>query len=620
MYPFLKTLHFLSLSLLIAAPAFLWLIWTPAVRRASLGDGGLMIRVQRPLRLAVVAAGLLFASSGLLDAFRALTQIFPLDDFELVRLFFTSTGFGRLTVVKLILIPVYLIAFWLQGGKLRWVARPVVAAAGLALVYTVSAASHAAGKEGFLPVASDMVHLLASSAWGGGLFYLAAFAPRRGEVRSTYRLLFHMIERFSNMALLAVAAVVATGAFATYLHVFDLNAMSATRYGRSLALKLALFVAVVGVAGYNLMVLGPALRRKLERGDLAGLKGVAARLATMVRVEAVIVIGIIVAVGVVTTLPPADKPGTVVAGVYEATAPGLRTRVDLRPLNEPGQLAIAVDVQTEDGVPYAAGTRLVIELDMLTHRMGVAPIEAQEVQPGRFEANALLPMAGRWEMALRVTPPAGAPVETSLQFDAATGSMLSGRVRRFDLSMATLSPIRQFTFGLGLLLIVLGAYGVVEGRRGRMVLAIIPLSLAMLAVGGYQVLTVTLTDSLPTTFTPNPVPYTLEAINRGAAIYAQYCAQCHGVEGRGDGILADSLNPRPANLTEEHVDDHTDGDIFWWITHGIDQTAMPPFGNVLTEEERWTVIHFVRSLRHFVPALDLEEQDREQPQRREVRL
>jgi len=85
---------------------------------------------------------------------------------------------------------------------------------------------------------------------------------------------------------------------------------------------------------------------------------------------------------------------------------------------------------------------------------------------------------------------------------------------------------------------------------------------------------------------------------------AQHCATCHGVEGRGDGVLAASLNPPPADLTADHVDDHSDGDLFWWITYGIEQTAMPAFGSVLTEEERWTVIHFVRSLRHFAPALE----------------
>ena len=122
----------------------------------------------------------------------------------------------------------------------------------------------------------------------------------------------------------------ATGAFATYLHVYDLNALSNTRYGQSLSVKLALFLAVVGVAGYNLMILGPALRRKLRRGDLDGLNRSLAAWA-LVRLEAIIVTGIVIAAGVLTTLPPADTPGTVIAGVWEGTAPGGRTRVHSNP-------------------------------------------------------------------------------------------------------------------------------------------------------------------------------------------------------------------------------------------------------------------------------------------------
>jgi len=37
------------------------------------------------------------------------------------------------------------------------------------------------------------------------------------------------------------------------------------------------------------------------------------------------------------------------------------------------------------------------------------------------------------------------------------------------------------------------------------------------------------------------------------------------------------LNPTPADLTAAHVDDHTEGDLFWWLTHGIAGTAMPPW-------------------------------------------
>ena len=98
--------------------------WEPAVRHEPLGDGGRLRRVHRGLRLTVVVAGLLFALSGLLDALRAMSQIFPIDDWYFFRLFFTSTGFGRLTVYKLSVTLLFLVAFWLQAGRLWSLARP----------------------------------------------------------------------------------------------------------------------------------------------------------------------------------------------------------------------------------------------------------------------------------------------------------------------------------------------------------------------------------------------------------------------------------------------------------------------------------------------------------------
>ena len=58
---------------------------------------------------------------------------------------------------------------------------------------------------------------------------------------------------------------------------------------------------------------------------------------------------------------------------------------------------------------------------------------------------------------------------------------------------------------------------------------------------------------------------------------------------------ANNLEPPPANLTEPHVAVHTDGDLHWWITNGI-QPAMPAFGEDLTQEEIWNVINYVRTL------------------------
>ena len=54
-------------------------------------------------------------------------------------------------------------------------------------------------------------------------------------------------------------------------------------------------------------------------------------------------------------------------------------------------------------------------------------------------------------------------------------------------------------------------------------------------------------------------------------------AVCHGIAGYGDGPAAADLKPKPADLTARHAASHTVGDLYWWLSHGIKETAMPGF-------------------------------------------
>jgi putative copper resistance protein D len=103
-------------------------------------------------------------------------------------------------------------------------------------------------------------------------------------------------------------------------------------------------------------------------------------------------------------------------------------------------------------------------------------------------------------------------------------------------------------------------------------------------------------DAYPTTYVRPIVPYSALSIANGLQLYGEHCAVCHGEEGYGDGPSAAGLRPRPADLTAKHTADHTAGDIFWWLTHGMKGTAMPGFQDRLSEEERWDLINAVRIL------------------------
>ncbi|HSB82673.1 MAG TPA: copper homeostasis membrane protein CopD [Candidatus Methylomirabilis sp.] len=103
-------------------------------------------------------------------------------------------------------------------------------------------------------------------------------------------------------------------------------------------------------------------------------------------------------------------------------------------------------------------------------------------------------------------------------------------------------------------------------------------------------------DAYPTTYLRPSVPYQAASIAHGLRLYQENCAACHGVNGYGDGPAGQALRPRPADLTAKHTGDHTAGDLFWWLGHGIPGSAMPGFADRLRETDRWDLINFLRML------------------------
>jgi len=96
----------------------------------------------------------------------------------------------------------------------------------------------------------------------------------------------------------------------------------------------------------------------------------------------------------------------------------------------------------------------------------------------------------------------------------------------------------------------------------------------------------------PTTYSVSPVRYTADAIVSGAAQYASQCIACHGRDGQGDGPATSSLPIKPASLTER-VPNRREGDLFWWIAHGVPKTPMPGFASKLSDLEIWNLIQFL---------------------------
>jgi mono/diheme cytochrome c family protein len=112
--------------------------------------------------------------------------------------------------------------------------------------------------------------------------------------------------------------------------------------------------------------------------------------------------------------------------------------------------------------------------------------------------------------------------------------------------------------------------------------------------------------SEPGTDLENPIPMSEASVASGEMLYMANCVQCHGETGRGDGPLAADLQPPPANFFV-HVPFHTDGTLFSWINEGVPGTAMPAWGNELTEEEMWNLVNYLRANYNEPPPTDPQE-------------
>lgn len=95
-----------------------------------------------------------------------------------------------------------------------------------------------------------------------------------------------------------------------------------------------------------------------------------------------------------------------------------------------------------------------------------------------------------------------------------------------------------------------------------------------------------------------------EHLKKGRSLFAKHCVTCHGEQGRGDGPSA-RLHARrsgfaPRDLSKPEVQAGlTDGEMFWKIGAGWrpgGRIVMPGVGSEVSEEDRWRLVLYVRSL------------------------
>lgn len=90
-----------------------------------------------------------------------------------------------------------------------------------------------------------------------------------------------------------------------------------------------------------------------------------------------------------------------------------------------------------------------------------------------------------------------------------------------------------------------------------------------------------------------------KAAAKGKKTFKTRCTVCHGEGGRGDGPGGKALDPKPADFASSSVQSQADGELFWKMSEG--RGPMITWKLILSEEERWQLVSFLRTLRRDQP-------------------
>ncbi len=97
--------------------------------------------------------------------------------------------------------------------------------------------------------------------------------------------------------------------------------------------------------------------------------------------------------------------------------------------------------------------------------------------------------------------------------------------------------------------------------------------------------------------TRNALAPTIENIAAGRQTFSHYCFACHGLDGQNTGVpFAEAMSPPVPSLASSSVQAYTDGQLHWIIANGLWPSGMPAAKGILTEEEIWSIVLYIRHL------------------------
>jgi mono/diheme cytochrome c family protein len=95
----------------------------------------------------------------------------------------------------------------------------------------------------------------------------------------------------------------------------------------------------------------------------------------------------------------------------------------------------------------------------------------------------------------------------------------------------------------------------------------------------------------------NPLQASPLTIAEGKEAFSHYCVACHGMDGQNTGVpFADRMAPPVPSLASQEVQQYTDGQLKAVIDDGIWPSGMPASRGILSDDEIWSIVVFLRNL------------------------
>jgi len=134
--------------------------------------------------------------------------------------------------------------------------------------------------------------------------------------------------------------------------------------------------------------------------------------------------------------------------------------------------------------------------------------------------------------------------------------------------------------------------------KKTLVVAIILTATVLVACSGGAPSAPSTPAPVPADFAGKTNPLGADAATAGAKVYKMNCESCHGSQGHGDGPAAAALSPMPKNLAElQAMPGAGDDFLFWRISTGKPGTSMVPWQGIITDEQIWQIVAFIRTLK-----------------------